>query len=69
MNRPTRACSSCPTAVSAALTALDENLTALKQTWPLSRYFDQRAYLDRDRVLFQPGADSPQPRSAHRRPV
>ena len=26
-----------------SLTALDENLTALKQTWPLSRYFDHRA--------------------------
>ncbi|MFI5457272.1 MAG: MlaD family protein [Isosphaerales bacterium] len=38
------------------LTALEENLTALKQTWPLSRYFDHRAYLDRERVLFQPGA-------------
>ena len=36
------------------LTNLDENLTALKQTWPLSRYFDRRAYLDRERVLFQP---------------
>jgi phospholipid/cholesterol/gamma-HCH transport system substrate-binding protein len=39
-----------------ALTDLDENLTALKETWPLSRYFDHRAYLDRDRVLYQPGA-------------
>jgi phospholipid/cholesterol/gamma-HCH transport system substrate-binding protein len=39
-----------------SLTSLDENLTALKQTWPLSRYFDRRSYLDRDRVLFQPGA-------------
>jgi phospholipid/cholesterol/gamma-HCH transport system substrate-binding protein len=38
------------------LTALEENLDALKQTWPLSRYFNQRAYLDRERVLFQPGA-------------
>ena len=38
------------------LTNLDENLMALKQTWPLSRYFDRRAYLDRERVLFQPGA-------------
>jgi phospholipid/cholesterol/gamma-HCH transport system substrate-binding protein len=38
------------------LTALEENLTALKQTWPLSRYFDRRDYLDRERVLFQPGA-------------
>jgi phospholipid/cholesterol/gamma-HCH transport system substrate-binding protein len=39
-----------------SLTALDENLTALKQTWPLSRYFDRRAYLDRERVLYQPGS-------------
>ena len=39
-----------------SLDALDENLTALKQTWPLSRYFDRRAYLDRERVLYQPGA-------------
>ncbi len=38
------------------LNALEENLDALKQTWPLSRYFDRRAYLDRERVLFQPGA-------------
>ena len=35
-----------------SLTALDDNLTALKQTWPLSRYFDRRAYLDRERVPF-----------------
>jgi phospholipid/cholesterol/gamma-HCH transport system substrate-binding protein len=39
-----------------ALSALEENLDALKQTWPISRYFDRRAYLDRERVLFQPGA-------------
>jgi phospholipid/cholesterol/gamma-HCH transport system substrate-binding protein len=39
-----------------ALTDLDENLTALKETWPLSRYFDHRAYIDRERVLYQPGA-------------
>jgi phospholipid/cholesterol/gamma-HCH transport system substrate-binding protein len=39
-----------------SLAALDDNLTALKQTWPLSRYFDRRAYLDRERVLYQPGA-------------
>jgi phospholipid/cholesterol/gamma-HCH transport system substrate-binding protein len=38
------------------LTALDDNLAALKETWPLSRYFERRAYLDRERVLFQPGA-------------
>jgi len=39
------------------LTSLEENLDALKQTWPLSRYFDNRAYVDRERVLYQPGAD------------
>ena len=36
---------------------LEDNLTALKQTWPLSRYFDARAYLDRERILFHPGAE------------
>ncbi|MEO6807734.1 MAG: MlaD family protein [Isosphaeraceae bacterium] len=36
---------------------LDENLAALKRTWPLSRYFNQRGFEDRDRVLFQPGAE------------
>jgi phospholipid/cholesterol/gamma-HCH transport system substrate-binding protein len=40
-----------------SLTALDDNLAALKETWPLSRYFDRRAYLDRERVLFQPGSE------------
>ena len=39
------------------LTALEDNLTALKETWPLSRYFDRRAYLDRERVMYQPGSD------------
>jgi phospholipid/cholesterol/gamma-HCH transport system substrate-binding protein len=39
-----------------SLAALEENLDALKQTWPISRYFNQRAYLDRERVLFQPGS-------------
>jgi phospholipid/cholesterol/gamma-HCH transport system substrate-binding protein len=39
------------------LTALEESLSALKETWPLSRYFDRRAYLDRERALFQPGSD------------
>ncbi len=38
------------------LAALEENLDALKQTWPISRYFDRRAYIDRERVLFQPGS-------------
>ena len=36
---------------------LDENLAALKRTWPLSRYFNDRAFFDRDRVLFHPGAE------------
>jgi phospholipid/cholesterol/gamma-HCH transport system substrate-binding protein len=36
---------------------LEDNLDALKQTWPLSRYFNARAYLDRERVLFHPGAE------------
>src|SRR3978361_1736988 len=35
---------------------LDENLAALKKTWPLSRYFNGRGFDDRDRVLFQPGS-------------
>ena len=39
------------------LNALEENLEALKQTWPLSSYFEHRAYLDRERVLFQPGSE------------
>jgi phospholipid/cholesterol/gamma-HCH transport system substrate-binding protein len=36
---------------------LDENLAAMKRTWPLSRYFDSRAFYDRDRLLFHPGAE------------
>jgi phospholipid/cholesterol/gamma-HCH transport system substrate-binding protein len=39
------------------LTDLEENLAALKRTWPLSRYFNDRAFFDRDRVLFQPGSE------------
>lgn len=35
---------------------LDENLAALKKTWPLSRYFNGRGFDDRDRVMFQPGS-------------
>ena len=35
---------------------LQENLGALKQTWPISRYFNNRAFLDKDRVLFHPGS-------------
>ena len=36
---------------------LDENLAAMKRTWPISRYFNDRAFFDRDRVLFHPGAN------------
>ncbi len=36
---------------------LDENLSALKRTWPISRYFDDRAFYDKEKVLFHPGAD------------
>ena len=36
---------------------LDENLAAMKRTWPISRYFNERAFFDRDRVLFHPGAE------------
>jgi len=39
------------------LNDVEENLAALKRTWPLSRYFDDRAFYDRERVLFKPGAD------------
>jgi phospholipid/cholesterol/gamma-HCH transport system substrate-binding protein len=39
------------------LNDLEENLAALKRTWPLSRYFDERAFFDRDRVLYHPGAE------------
>ena len=33
------------------VTALEDNLTALKRTWPLSRYFDGRSYYEREKVL------------------
>jgi phospholipid/cholesterol/gamma-HCH transport system substrate-binding protein len=36
---------------------LEENLAALKRTWPLSRYFNDRAFFDRERLLFHPGAE------------
>ena len=35
---------------------LEDNLSALKRTWPLSRYFTERAFFDRERVLFHPGS-------------
>lgn len=40
-----------------ALDDLDQNLAALKRTWPLSRYFDDKGFYDRERVLFKPGAE------------
>ncbi|HEX8201749.1 MAG TPA: OmpA family protein [Isosphaeraceae bacterium] len=40
-----------------ALGSLEENLTALKRTWPISRYFNDRSFFERDRVLFQPGSE------------
>ncbi|MFO0906874.1 MAG: OmpA family protein [Isosphaeraceae bacterium] len=39
------------------LNDLDDNLLALKGTWPLSRYFDRRGFSDRERVLFHPEAE------------
>ena len=42
---------------SKAIDDLDQNLAALKRTWPLSRYFDDKGFYDRERVLFKPGAD------------
>lgn len=38
------------------VTAMEDDLMALKQTWPLSRYFESRAYLEKDRALYHPGA-------------
>jgi phospholipid/cholesterol/gamma-HCH transport system substrate-binding protein len=42
---------------SKAIDDLDQNLAALKRTWPLSRYFDDKGFYDRDRVLFKPGSE------------
>jgi phospholipid/cholesterol/gamma-HCH transport system substrate-binding protein len=39
------------------LNDLEDNLAALKRTWPLSRYFNGRSFFDRDKVLFHPGAE------------
>ena len=36
---------------------VEDNLEALKRTWPLSRYFNDRAFFDRERVLFHPGSE------------
>jgi phospholipid/cholesterol/gamma-HCH transport system substrate-binding protein len=40
-----------------ALDDLRDNLAALKRTWPISRYFDDKGFYDRERVLFQPGSE------------
>ena len=42
---------------SRTLNDVEENLAALKRTWPLSRYFDDRSFYDREKVLFKPGSD------------
>lgn len=42
---------------SKAIDDLDQNLAALKRTWPLSRYFDEKGFYDRERVLFKPGSE------------
>lgn len=39
-----------------SVAAMEDDLMALKQTWPISRYFESRAYLERDRALYHPGA-------------
>ena len=36
---------------------LDQNLSALKRTWPISRYFEGKGFYDRDNILFKPGAE------------
>ena len=51
------------------LTALEDNLAALKETWPLSRYFDRRAYADRERAVLPAGLVAQQPVPRHGRPV
>ncbi len=38
------------------VSAMEDNLTALKRAWPLSRYFDGRSYYEREKVLCQPGS-------------
>lgn len=35
----------------------EDNLEALKRTWPLSRYFNDRSFFDQDRLLYHPGAE------------
>lgn len=41
-----------------ALRDLSDNLSALKQTWPLTGYFNRRGYDDKSAVLYQPNAES-----------
>lgn len=36
---------------------LDDNLNAVKQTWPISSYFNRRGYDDRERALYRPGSN------------
>jgi len=40
----------------ATLNDLEENLQAVKGTWPISRYFRKRGFDDRDQVLYRPGS-------------
>lgn len=40
-----------------ALKSLEENLSAVKGIWPISRYFTRRGFSDADRVLYRPGAE------------
>ncbi len=39
-----------------AVDKLDDDLMAIKQTWPISRYFEARSYYERDKILYRPGA-------------
>lgn len=39
-----------------AVEKLDDDLMAIKQTWPISRYFESRSYYERDKVLYRPGS-------------
>src|SRR5690606_13336354 len=38
------------------LNDVQDNLDALKNTWPISRYFTKRGYDDRDLALYRPNA-------------
>ncbi|QDV32632.1 MlaD family protein [Tautonia plasticadhaerens] len=39
------------------LTDLQDNLDAIKNTWPISRYFTRRGYDDRELALYRPNSD------------